>query len=94
MTRITIEVEALRDLLNRGQPVTVLDILRSAERAEWAIPGSIHIEAYDALKAGDPNALVDVDLPREGPVVAVCGVGKMSVLPPRNFVLADFRPSP
>ena len=70
MTRTTIEVEALRDLLDRGQPVTVLDIRRSPERAEWTIPGSIHVQAYDALKAGDPNALVAVNLPREGPVVA------------------------
>ena len=80
MTRTTIEVEALRDLLDRGQPVTVLDIRRSAERAEWTIPGSVHVEAYDALKAGDANTLADVDLPREGPVVAVCGAGKTSVI--------------
>src|SRR5215207_4066162 len=80
MTRTTIEVEALRDLLDRGQPVTVLDIRRSAEHAEWAIPGSVHVEAYDALKAGDPNALADVDLPREGPIVTVCGAGKTSVI--------------
>ena len=80
MTRTTIEVEALRDLLDQGQPVTVLDIRRSAERAEWAIPGSVHVEAYDALKAGDPNALADVDLPREGPIVTVCGAGKTSVI--------------
>jgi glyoxylase-like metal-dependent hydrolase (beta-lactamase superfamily II) len=80
MTRTTIEVEGLRDLLDQGQPVTVLDIRRSAERAEWAIPGSVHVEAYDALKADDPNALADVDLPREGPVVAVCGAGKTSVI--------------
>src|SRR5215216_2964632 len=80
MTRTTIEVEGLRDLLDQGQPVTVLDIRRSAERAEWAIPGSVHVDAYDALNADDPNALADVDLPREGPVVAVCGAGKTSVI--------------
>src|SRR5215212_10277861 len=80
MTRTTIEVEGLRDLLDQGQPVTVLDIRRSAERAEWAIPGSVHVDAYDTLNADDPNALADVDLPREGPVVAVCGAGMTSVI--------------
>ena len=30
----------------------------SAEaRAEWAIPGSIYVEAYHALKSGDPTDL-------------------------------------
>jgi glyoxylase-like metal-dependent hydrolase (beta-lactamase superfamily II) len=80
MTRTTIDVEALRDLLDRGQHVTVLDIRRSAERAEWAIPGSVHVEAYDALKAGEPNALDGVDLPEGAPVVTVCGAGKTSAI--------------
>jgi len=80
MTRSTIDVEALRDLLDQGQPVTVLDIRRSAEHAEWSIPGSVHVDAYDTLKADDPNALSEADLPREVPVVAVCGAGKTSVL--------------
>lgn len=80
MAQTTIDAEALRDLLDRGQPVTVLDIRRSDERAEWEIPGSVHVDAYDALKSGDPDALAGLDLPGEAPVVAVCGAGKTSAI--------------
>jgi glyoxylase-like metal-dependent hydrolase (beta-lactamase superfamily II) len=80
MAQTTIDAEALRDLLDENQPVTVLDIRRAEDRAEWAIPGSVHVEAYDALKAGDPNALSNVDLPEGAPVVTVCGVGKTSAI--------------
>ena len=65
----TIDVATLRDRLERGEPVTVLDVRPAAERAEWAIPGSRHVDAYDALRAGNPDALADVDLPAGVPVV-------------------------
>ena len=75
---LTIDVETLRAWLEEGRPVTVLDVRPTVERAEWAIPGSIHIDAYDALKAHDPAALADVDVPSDGPVVTVCAAGKTS----------------
>jgi len=74
----TIDVETLRRWLEEGQPVTVLDVRPTTERAEWAIPGSLHVNAYDALKARDPAALADVDVPNDGPVVTVCAAGKAS----------------
>jgi glyoxylase-like metal-dependent hydrolase (beta-lactamase superfamily II) len=77
---IAISAEALRDLLDRHQPVAVLDVRASAERAEWAIPGSLHVDAYDRLWAGDPEALAGVDLPTDVPVVTVCGAGRTSLL--------------
>ena len=80
MARTAIDAEALRGLLDRNQPVTVLDIRRTEDHAEWAIPGSLHVEAYDALKAGDPSALSDVELPEGAPVVTVCGAGKTSAI--------------
>lgn len=80
MTQMTTTVEALRDRLAQGDPITVLDIRKTADRAEWAIPGSLHVDAYDALKANDPNALAAVDLPRDKPVVTVCGAGKVSLI--------------
>jgi glyoxylase-like metal-dependent hydrolase (beta-lactamase superfamily II) len=80
MTQTSIDVETLRELLEQNQPVTVLDIRGANDRAEWAIPGSLHADAYDALKANDPNALAELDLPSDRPVVTVCGVGKTSLI--------------
>ena len=91
MAQTTIDAEALRDLLDENQPVTVLDIRRAEDRAEWAIPGSVHVEAYDALKAGDPDALSDVDLPEGVPVVAVCGAGKTSAIAAEHLRARGFR---
>jgi glyoxylase-like metal-dependent hydrolase (beta-lactamase superfamily II) len=76
----TIDVETLRRWLEEGRPVTVLDVRPAAERAEWAIPGSLHLDAYDALKAHDPAAMADVDVPSDGPVVTVCAAGKTSLI--------------
>jgi glyoxylase-like metal-dependent hydrolase (beta-lactamase superfamily II) len=76
----TISTEELRQLLDRGAAVTVLDVRPAAERAEWAIPGSVHADAYKALRRGDPNALADFRPRHGGPVVTVCGAGKTSVL--------------
>ena len=80
MTATTLQIDAdeLRGLLDRRAPVTVLDVRPAEERAEWAIPGSLHIDAYDALKAGDPQALAGVELEVDRPVVTVCGAGKTS----------------
>src|SRR5947208_11914416 len=75
---MTIDVETLRRWLEEGRPVTILDVRPTAERAEWAIPGSLHVVAYDALKAHDPAALADVDVPSDIPVVTVCAAGKTS----------------
>jgi len=74
----TISVETLRAWLEDGRHVTVLDVRPTAEWAEWAIPGSIHVDAYAALKAHDPAALADVDVPSDGPIVTVCAAGKTS----------------
>ena len=75
----TIDVDELRAMLAEHQPVTVLDIRKAEDRAEWAIPGSLHVDAYEALKAGDSKALDDGVIPRDAPVVTVCGAGKVSL---------------
>ena len=80
MVQKTINTETLRDMLDRGQPVTVLDIRPDDEWAEWIIPGSVHVNAYAALKANDPDALAGVDLPDDRPVVTVCGAGATSLI--------------
>ena len=76
---VAISVDELRTMLEAGQPVTVLDVRTAEERAEWAIPGSRHIDAYAALKAGDPDAMNAIDLNGDSPVVTVCGAGKASL---------------
>ena len=76
----TIDVETLRMWLEEGRPVTILDVRPMVEWAEWAIPGSIHVDAYDALKASDPAALADVNVPSDVPVVTVCAAGKTSLV--------------
>ena len=77
---ITIDVETVRTWLEEGRPVTVLDIRPIHERVEWSIPGSIHFDAYDALKANDPQALAGVELPGDIPVVTVCAAGRTSLI--------------
>ena len=57
MAQETIDFNALRDLLDRGEPVTVLDVRPEDERAELRLPGSVHVDAYQALKARDPSAM-------------------------------------
>jgi glyoxylase-like metal-dependent hydrolase (beta-lactamase superfamily II)/rhodanese-related sulfurtransferase len=76
----TIDTTTLRTWLEEGRPVVVLDVRTSADRAEWFIPGSRHIDAYAALKAKDPHALANVNLPTDIPIVTVCGAGKMSLV--------------
>ncbi len=51
-----VDVKTLQEWLADGRPVTVLDVRAPEDRAQWSIPGSIHVNAYDALKAGDPRA--------------------------------------
>src|SRR5213594_2033971 len=80
MTAPTISTEGLRELLERGAPVTVLDVRPAAERAEWAIPGSVHADVYDALRRGDPTVLEDFHPNNGGRVVTVCAAGKTSML--------------
>ena len=70
-----ISTEMLREWLENGQPVSVLDIRPMSERAEWHIPGSVHITAYDRLKAGDADALAGLYLDKTIPVVTVCAGG-------------------
>jgi glyoxylase-like metal-dependent hydrolase (beta-lactamase superfamily II) len=38
------------------------------------------VDAYDAVKAGDPAVLADLNLPADRPVITVCGAGKTSLM--------------
>jgi len=76
----TTSTEELRQLLEHGAAVTVLDVRPAAERAEWSIPGSLHVDAYDALRRGDPHALEGFQPSNGDRIVTVCGAGKTSRL--------------
>ena len=80
MSGMTVSMDTLRDWLDQGRPVTVLDVRPSDQHAEWAIPGSVHVDAYEALKANDPDALHGVRLPQDRPVVTICAMGRTSAI--------------
>lgn len=79
-TTVGITVDELRELLAQRAPVTIIDIRPSDERAEWSIPGSQHIDAYERLKAGDEHVLDELEIPTGPPVVTVCAAGRTSML--------------
>src|SRR5258705_8385890 len=80
METIDIEVDALRDWLESGRPVTVLDIRPADQREEWRIPGSLHVDAQAAMRPSAPATVGGVPVPSGQPVVAVCAQGKSSIL--------------
>lgn len=73
-----VEVETLQQWLAEGKPVTVLDVRPREQFEEWRIPGSLHVDAYRKLKAGDEEILGNLDLPVSRPVVTVCVSGNTS----------------
>lgn len=72
--RTGLSAAQLQAFLEAGQPVTVVDIRRPDDR-EWTIPGSVAIDAYDAINSGQLGALAGVS-PASDPLVTVCGAGK------------------
>jgi rhodanese-related sulfurtransferase len=80
MAKSNIGAMTLRDMLELGERVTVVDVRKGEDHAEWSIPGSVHLDAYDALNAGDERAMQGLDLPEGAPVVTVCGHGRSSAL--------------
>ena len=80
MTEGNIGAMTLRDMLESGERVTVVDVRKGEAYDEWSIPGSVHYDAYDALNAGDGRAMEGLDLPDGAPVVTVCGRGRSSAV--------------
>ena len=74
-----IDTDTLREWLDTRQPVTVLDIRADEDRAQWTIPGSLHVNAYEELRAGRPGPLAGAALPSGRPVVTVCNAGRVSL---------------
>jgi glyoxylase-like metal-dependent hydrolase (beta-lactamase superfamily II)/rhodanese-related sulfurtransferase len=80
VTEGNIGATTLRDMLERGERVAVVDVRKGEDHAEWSIPGSSNFDAYDALNAGDERAMQGLELPEGVPVVTVCGRGRSSAV--------------
>ena len=73
--RNDIDARTLRDMLVRGERVTVVDVHKREEHAQGAIPGIVNFDAYDALKSGDVQAMEGLDLPEGERIVTFCNRG-------------------
>ena len=80
MTKQNIDARTLRDMLERGERVTVVDVRKREVHAEGSIPGSVNFDAYDALHEGDERALEGLELPEGAPVVTMCNRGHSSAV--------------
>ncbi len=73
-----IDTDTLRTWLDNGRPVVVLDVRDDEARSQWAIPDSVHINAYDELREGRLGSLASMELPHDRPIVTVCNAGRVS----------------
>ncbi len=77
--QLKIDAGTVAGWLAEKKPVTILDVRPQTEREEWSIPGSVHADVYDRLKAGETNVFANHILPN-APIVTVCTAGKTSLL--------------
>jgi glyoxylase-like metal-dependent hydrolase (beta-lactamase superfamily II)/rhodanese-related sulfurtransferase len=75
-----ITVDELKGRLEKGDPVSIVDIREAEEFREWHIHGSRNLPVYDALRAGENRALIDgaSTLAADRPIVTVCRRGIVS----------------
>ena len=85
-----VDMDTLRTWLTNGDPVDVIDIRPQADYADWHIPGSRNVDAYDALQANNPGALENFEPAHDNrPVVLVCFVGQTSRRAARFLLARD-----
>ena len=80
MAQESIDARTLKEMLERGERVTVVDVRNGEQYAGGSIPGSVNFDAYDALHAGDERAIEGLELPEGAPVVTVCNRGHASAV--------------
>jgi glyoxylase-like metal-dependent hydrolase (beta-lactamase superfamily II) len=73
-----VEATQLREWLDRGVPVFVLDIRPLSQRQEWQIPGSHYLDAYKRLNEGDISVFDEIEIPHDAKVITVCAAGRTS----------------
>lgn len=75
-----INVDKLKDLIETGEPVFILDVRPTSERNEWYIPGSHHLDAYKRLNASDFSVLDEITIPPDATIITVCAAGRTSLI--------------
>ena len=75
-----IDARTLKEMLERGGRVTVVDVRKGEQHAEASVPGSVTFDAYDALHAGDERTMEGLELPEGARVVTVCNRGHSSAV--------------
>jgi rhodanese-related sulfurtransferase len=70
-----IDARTLRDMLERGERVTIVDVRKREQHEAQTIPGSINFDAYDALHADDERAMEGLEVPEGSRVVTFCKRG-------------------
>lgn len=73
-----VDAEELREWLDNGEPLFILDVRPPSQRDEWQIPGSHYLDAYKRLNDGDHSVMNEIDIPENAKVVAVCAAGRTS----------------
>jgi rhodanese-related sulfurtransferase len=76
VTRAGIDARTLRDMLGRGEGLTVVDVRKREEHEQGSVPGAVNHDAYGALNAGDGQAMEGLELPLGARVVTVCNRGR------------------
>ena len=76
MTQGGIDARALRDMLGRGESLTVVDVRKREEHERGSVPGAVNYDAYDRLNAGEERAMEGLDVPEGARVVTVCNRGR------------------
>lgn len=80
MSDFTISRGQLRRMLDEDKNVFIIDVRPLAERNEWRIAESVHVDVYDQLRRGDRQVFEGFEIPTDRPVVTVCAAGKTSLL--------------
>jgi rhodanese-related sulfurtransferase len=80
VTQRNIDARTLKGMLERGEPVMIVDVRKGEAHEEGSIPGSVNFDAYDALHAGDERAMEGLGLPEGARVVTVCNRGHSSAV--------------
>ena len=80
VTQGGIDARTLRDMLGRGEGLTVVDVRKREEHERGSVPDAVNYDAYGALNAGDGRAMEGLELPLGARVVTVCNRGRAAAV--------------